>query len=346
MAEHAIEWVRRMSTEQGLLPRLRSRAAARGARVVLPEGEDPRTVSAACVLREFGIANPILIGPAARLRASLSEQGVDPGVFELVDPEGDARVQRVGERLFERRRGKGLSQGEALVLARDPLQLGAGMVALGQAEAMVAGAAHPTSAVIRAGLYHAGLAEGIRVVSGSFLMVPPEGHSFPRPLLFADAGVVPAPSEEELVSIGRSSAATYERLMGTAPRIACLSFSTKGSADHPRAEMMARVAAALREGGLVADGELQLDAALIPEVARGKAPDSQVAGRADVLLFPDLDAGNIGYKLTQRLGGFQAIGPLVQGLAYPIFDLSRGANVGDIVNTASLAILCRDETGA
>jgi phosphotransacetylase len=201
---------------------------------------------------------------------------------------------------------------------------------------------NPTSAVIRAGLYHAGLAEGIRVVSGSFLMVPPDGHPLPRPLLFADAGVVPAPSEAELVSIGLSSAATFERLVDRPPRLACLSFSTKGSADHPRAEMMARVARELLGRGIQADGELQLDAALVPEVGRTKAPGSPVAGRADVLLFPDLDAGNIGYKLAQRLGGFQAIGPLVQGLACPIFDLSRGATVGDIVNTVALAILCRD----
>jgi len=216
------------------------------------------------------------------------------------------------------------------------------MVALGQADVMVAGAANPTSAVIRAGLYHAGLADGIRVVSGSFLMIPPDGHSFPRPLLFADAGVVPSPTEEELISIGRSSAATYERLMGRPGRLACLSFSTKGSAEHPRAELMARVADTLRGFGVEADGELQLDAALIPEVGQSKAPGSPVAGRAEVLLFPDLDSANIGYKLVQRLGGFQAIGPLVQGLALPIFDLSRGASVGDIVNTVALAILCRD----
>lgn len=342
MVEQAAEWIRRFSVEQGFLAELRQRAAAHSARVVLPEGEDSRTIAAACVLKEFGIAQPIIVGPAPRLRALLVEQGVDPGAFVIVDPQEDERTNRVGERLFERRREKGLSQGEAMVLARDPLQLGAGMVALGQAEAMVAGAAHPTSSVIRAGLYHVGLAEGIRVVSGSFLMVPPDGHGFPRPLLFADAAVVPTPTEEELVSIGRSSAMTFQRLVGRAPRIACLSFSTKGSADHPRAEMMARVAEALRAFGLDADGELQLDAAVVPAVGQSKAPGSPVAGLADVLLFPDLDAGNIGYKLTQRLAGFDAIGPLVQGLAHPIFDLSRGATVGDIVNTTALAILSRN----
>jgi len=218
------------------------------------------------------------------------------------------------------------------------------MTALGMVDCMVAGAAHATGDVIRAGLYNAGLAEGIQVVSGCFVMVPPPGHPVvDRPLLFADSAVVPEPTEEQLVSIGLSSATTYRRLLGREPKVACLSFSTRGSAEHPAAERMARVAAALTAAGLQADGELQLDSALVASVGERKCPGSPVAGRADVLLFPDLQSGNIGYKMAQRLGGFQAIGPIVQGLARPIFDLSRGATAADIVNTVALAALCGSE---
>jgi phosphate acetyltransferase len=340
MSEHAAEIISRFNQETHLLSELRRRAAKRDAKVVLPEGEDLRTVAAACVLREMHLARPVLVGAVGRVRGLLAEQNADPANYEILDPKENSLTAVVADRLFERRRARGLSQGESVVLAHDPLHLGAGMTAMGQAEAMVAGAVSPTAEVIRAGLYHAGLLEGIEVVSGSFLMVPPRSHAVDRPLLFADSAVVPQPSEEQLVSIGLSSARTYERLLSRAPRIACLSFSTHGSAEHPGAARMARVAAALKERGLLADGELQLDAALVPDIAHKKCPNSPVAGRADILLFPDLNAGNIAYKLTQRLGGFEAIGPLVQGLARPIFDLSRGASASDIVNTACLAILC------
>ncbi len=340
MGEHAAEITSRLRRETHLLAQLRARAAEHKARVVLPEGEDERTVAAACVLRALDLAQAVLVGASGRVKALLGAQDADPQEFEILDPKENSLSAIVAERLFERRRTRGLSQGESLVLAHDPLHLGAGMVAMGQADAMVAGAVSPTSEVIRAGLYHAGLREGIEVVSGSFLMVPPKAHWLERPLLFADSAVVPEPSEEQLVSIGVSSVRTYERLLSRKPRVACLSFSTHGSAEHPSADKMARVAAALKARGIVADGELQLDAALLPEVARKKCSGSEVTGMADVLLFPDLNAGNIAYKLTQRLGAFEAIGPLVQGLAFPIFDLSRGASASDIVNTVCLAILC------
>jgi phosphate acetyltransferase len=344
MGEHAAEITSRLKEETQLLSRLRARAAEQGARAVLPEGEDERSVAAACALRAMNLAHVVLIGAPGRVRSLLLAQDADPDSFEILDPKENSLSAAVAERLFERRRKRGLSQGESFVLAHEPLHLGAAMVAMGQADAMVAGAVNPTAEVIRAGLYHAGLREGIKVVSGSFLMVPPKGHSLERPLLYADSAVVPAPDEEQLVSIGLSSVLTYERLLGRSPRVACLSFSTHGSAEHPSAAMMARVAAALRERGIEADGELQLDAALVPEVARKKCSGSVVAGQADVLLFPDLNAGNIAYKLTQRLGGFEAIGPLVQGLAFPIFDLSRGASASDIVNTVCLAILCGERS--
>jgi phosphate acetyltransferase len=335
--------------ESGFTAQLRQRAAQDPMRLVLPEGEDPRVLDAAVALHALGMARPVLLmGAPARLRRRLAEQGADPEAFTLIDAAQDPRADAVAARLFERRRAKGLTQGEAKVLAREPLQLGAGLVAAGEADAMVGGAAHPTADVLRAALFHVGLAPGVTVVSGSFLMVPPPGHGIERPLLFADSAVVPQPDDDQLVSIGVASAATYRAVVGRQPRIACLSFSTKGSADHPAARRMAEVARRLRARGLVADGELQLDAALVPSVAAGKCPDSPVGGFAEVLLFPDLGAANIGYKLAQRLGGFAALGPILQGLARPVFDLSRGCKAADIVNTAAIAALfCRagEESG-
>jgi phosphate acetyltransferase len=333
---------RTLAGQTGFLADLRKRAAARGGVVVLAEGEEPRVLTAALVIVELGIARPVLLGSPGAIRTRL--RGQDPGgaPVDVVDPAQDERASAMAARLFERRRGKGLTQGEATVLARHPLHFGAALVGSQAADAMVAGAVHPTGEVIRAGLFHVGLAEGIRIVSGCFLMVPPTGHAVDRPLLFADSAVVPDPQEDQLVSIGKASAVTYQRLTGRLPRIACLSFSTRGSADHPSARRMARVAAALAAEGLTADGELQLDAALVPEVGAKKAPKSPVAGQADILLFPDLNAGNLGYKLAQRLGGFDAVGPIVQGLRRPVFDLSRGCSAADIVNTVAIAVLMRE----
>jgi phosphate acetyltransferase len=201
---------------------------------------------------------------------------------------------------------------------------------------MVAGAVAPTADVIRAGLWCVGCAEGIRTVSGAFLMLSPDERP---PLLFADSAVVVEPDEDQLMDIARASARTWRALFGEEPRMAALSFSTKGSAGHPAAARMARLAGRLAGEGFTVDGELQVDAALVPEVAESKAPGGPVAGRADVLLFPDLQAGNIGYKLVQRLGGWRAVGPLVQGLARPVFDLSRGCSASEVVDTACIATL-------
>jgi phosphotransacetylase len=315
----------------------RMRAARIGARLVLPEAEDARVLAAAVALRELAIMHPVLLGDPRVVRRGLSDVGADAGVFEVVDPREDSRARVFADDLYVRRREKGLSQGEARLLCSAPLNFGAAMVASGQAEAMVAGAAHPTGEVIRAGLHHVGLAPGVKVVSGAFLMLPPDEDR--NPLLFADAAVIPEPDLDELVAIGLASARTFASLIEREATIACLSFSTLGSASHPSAARMARLAERLREEGLRAEGELQFDAAIVPAVAAKKAPGRELAGRADVLLFPGLDAANIGYKIAQRLGNWQAIGPLVQGLAKPVFDLSRGCSALDVVNTASLAVL-------
>lgn len=335
----AAELIAKLARNDDPTAELRARAAARGGSVVFPEGHDERIVAAALALRELGLARPLLLGDVAAIRAAIAAEGADPGAVEVADPAQDPRAEAIAVHLHQRRGAKGLDLEKARVTARDPLHFGAGLVALGVVDAMVAGAVNATGDVIRAALWNVGLAAGIDVVSGSFLMMPPHGHVFSRPLLFADCAVVPMPTEDQLVGIGLASAQTWQGLMGTTPRLACLSFSTKGSADHDAARTMARVADRLRAAGVLADGELQLDAALVPGVGERKAPGSDVAGRADILLFPDLQSGNIGYKLVERLGGFHAVGPLVQGLARPVFDLSRGCNAQAVVDTAAIAVL-------
>jgi phosphate acetyltransferase len=303
------------------------------------ECDDDRVLSAAVVLARLGLVRPLLVGHEKSVRARLNELGGELDSFEWADIDADPRRERVAEALFARRAERGLSSKAAHELIGHPIQFAAGLVALGEADGCVAGAAHSTAEVIRAGLHHVGLAPGVSVISGAFLMVPPEPSDLPGPLYFADAAVLPEPTADQLVEVGGASARSFERLTGQPARIACLSFSTKGSAAHPTAEKMADVARRLSAEGYLADGELQLDAALVHSVARRKLGDSPVAGSANVLLFPDLSAGNIGYKLAERLGAYQALGPILQGFRRPVYDLSRGCRVEDIVNISCIASL-------
>lgn len=229
-----------------------------------------------------------------------------------------------------------MDEERARELAAHPLWFAASLVALGHADASVAGAAHPTAEVIRAGIQCVGVAENAGLVSSMFLMVRGEDA-----LGFADCGVVPDPDAEQLAGIAAATAANHRLLTGGEPRVAFLSFSTHGSASHPRAEKARRAYEifASRHPEVCADGELQFDAACVPEVAARKAPGSPLRGRANVLIFPDLDAGNIGYKLTERLAGFAAFGPLIQGLRRPCLDLSRGCSTDDVVTVAAIAAL-------
>lgn len=324
------------SAASAFLESLHQRAATSLRTILFPEATDPRTASAVSKLQKIGSVRPILV------RRGDAPTGVVPAGAIIIDPLEDPRRERVVAHLLARRGSRGLTREDAERLARDPLYFADSLVAMGEADGCVAGAVHTTADVLRAALWTIGAAPGVKTVSSSFYMcVPAFRGDAGEVLTYTDCAVVPDPSARQLADIAMSAAADRRRIVGDEPRVAFLSFSSMGSADGPSVSKVREAVAIVREEapGLIVSGELQVDAAIIPELARRKAPGEPAAGVANVLVFPSLDAGNIAYKLTQRLGHGIAIGPILQGLAKPCSDLSRGATADDIVHVAAITAL-------
>jgi len=324
-----------------LVDQIKSKARQSVQTVVLPEGYDDRMIQAAGMIVKDGLAKVVLLGDPAGLRAKAGELGASLDGVELLDPKNAPKLEAYVAELVELRKKKGLTAEAAkkLLTGEDNLYFGAMMVRRGDAGGMVAGAYNTTGDVLRAAFQVIGTAPGMKTVSSVFLMVtktPEFGEN--GTILFADCAVNPNPDAQALAEIAVATAASCKSFLGVEARVAMLSFSTKGSASHEDVDKVLKALEIARQIApeLQIDGELQADAALLPKVGAKKAPGSSVAGKANTVIFPTLDAGNIGYKLVERLAGAEAVGPIIQGLAKPVNDLSRGCSVEDIVSVAAI----------
>ncbi|MBP3534679.1 MAG: phosphate acetyltransferase [Muribaculaceae bacterium] len=331
-----------------LLQHMTDRARSRQRRVVLPEGNELRTLRAANRIIAEELAQVTLIGDPAEIQALADKNGFEAiANAAIVNPADKAVVERYAPILYELRKAKGMTPEQATATAANPLYLGCLLIKAGDADCMVAGAENTTGDVLRAAFQVIKTAPGISVVSGAFIMILPEGSPYGTDgvMVFADCAVVPDPDAKELAQIAVASAQTARNIAGIEPHVAMLTYSTKGSGKGERVDKVVEATRIAREMEpcLDLDGELQADAALVPVVAAKKAPGSPVAGQANVLVFPSLEVGNIAYKLVQRLGGVQAVGPVLQGLAAPVNDLSRGCFPEDIYKT--IIITCNQAIG-
>jgi len=311
--------------------------------IVLPEGEEPRMIKAAETIINEGFASLILLGREENIKSKARELGIDlPNKIKIINPKDSERLKEYAESYYQIRKNKGVSLDEAYQLLENPLYFGALMVYHDDADGLVAGSINATGDVFRPALQTIKTAPGINIVSSSFVMVVPDcPYGEKGIIVFADCALNPEPNAEQLADIAIASAATGKALVGFEPKVAMLSFSTKGSAKHPLVEKVIEATKIAKEKKpeLLIDGELQADAALIPSIGERKAPNSKIAGKANVLIFPDLNSGNIAYKLIERLAKAEAIGPISQGMRKPVNDLSRGCSAEDIVNVVAITVL-------